>query len=169
MTSSERLGTCLAISIFVHFLLVTYRATPSQPASSEAVQVVCDLAPPVAALSVGDTIAMEGHTDDDRSGAENDLAKARNRYLKAVSDAIHAHRFDYAGVRGCLGTAWFSFAILPDGRFTTPVLRQSSGDPRLDEASALAIRNASGTVPRPRILGSASLALVMAVKYQLGL
>lgn len=55
------------------------------------------------------------------------------------------------------GVAAYVFIVRPDGSFTAPVLRQSSGSPALDVAARRAILAASGSVKRPDILGAANI------------
>lgn len=169
MTPAERFAACLAVSGFVHFVATGLHATADPATFERAVSIVCDLAPPEAVVRFGDA-TFTGEADaTDGKATEDEARKAMRRYLHDVSDAIHARRLTTPGTSGCLGTAWVSFAILPDGRFMQATLTTSSGNRVLDDAAVEAVRRASGTVARPRSTGSGTIALVLPVKFQLGL
>ena len=57
----------------------------------------------------------------------------------------------------------------PDGTFTDPVLRASSGSPQLDASARRAVLAASGKVRRPAIIGTEPIPVILHVKYQYGL
>ncbi len=65
--------------------------------------------------------------------------------------------------------AAYAFIVRPDGTFTEPELRLSSGSPRLDEAARRAVLAASGKVKRPALIGSGPIPVMLHVKYQYGL
>ena len=60
-------------------------------------------------------------------------------------------------------------AVRPDGTFTDPVLRASSGSPQLDASARRAVLAASGKVRRPAIIGTEPIPVILHVKYQYGL
>ncbi len=90
------------------------------------------------------------------------------RYLDDIDEAVHARRLD-AGDTGLIGVAAYAFIVRPDGTFTEPELRLSSGSPRLDEAARRAVLAASGKVKRPALIGSGPIPVMLHVKYQYGL
>ena len=90
------------------------------------------------------------------------------RYLDDIDEAVHARRLD-AGDTGLIGVAAYAFIVRPDGTFTEPELRLSSGSPRLDEAARRAVLAASGKVKRPALFGSGPIPVMLHVKYQYGL
>ncbi len=68
-----------------------------------------------------------------------------------------------------MGVAEYMFTVRPDGTFTDPVLRASSGSPQLDASARRAVLAASGKVRRPAIIGTEPIPVILHVKYQYGL
>ena len=73
------------------------------------------------------------------------------------------------GETGLIGVAEYMFTVRPDGTFTDPVLRASSGSPQLDASARRAVLAASGKVRRPAIIGTEPIPVILHVKYQYGL
>ena len=90
------------------------------------------------------------------------------RYLDDIDEAVHARRLD-GGETGLIGVAEYMFTVRPDGTFTDPVLRASSGSPQLDASARRAVLAASGKVRRPAIIGTEPIPVILHVKYQYGL
>ena len=85
-----------------------------------------------------------------------------------IDEAVHARRLD-GGETGLIGVAEYMFTVRPDGTFTDPVLRASSGSPELDASARRAVLAASGKVRRPAIIGTEPIPVILHVKYQYGL
>ncbi len=167
MTSSERLWTGLAVSLFAHFLLVTTRFAPSCPTPTSDAFIDMDTTSVIASDTGQAGVGIDTYAPP--TPRAQDLADQRRqaflKYLDAVDEAVHARRPDVPGSR-LLGVAVYGFAVRGDGTFTEPSLKASSGDAGLDAAASRAIRAASGAVKRPPILGTGIIPVVVHVKYQ---
>lgn len=170
MTEKEALWTGVALSLFAHFLLVfaPERDASSRPAFRTELRM--DMESPAVAVRENDGVGVIAARPRD---AEDDQAAGRKRkaffdYLDALDEAVHTRRLD-SGDTDLIGVATYTFLVRPDGSFTEPELRVSSGDPRLDASALRAIRAASGKVRRPVLLGIAFIPVTLQVKYQYGL
>lgn len=170
MTEKEALWTGVALSLFVHFLLVfaPERETPSRPAFRTELRM--DMESPAVAVrensGVGVIAARPRDAEDARTADRK--RKAFLDYLDALDEAVHARRLD-SGDTDLIGVATYTFTVRPDGSFTEPELRVSSGNPRLDASALRAIRAAGGKVRRPALVGTAPIPVILQVKYQYGL
>ncbi|MFR3457405.1 MAG: TonB family protein [Bilophila wadsworthia] len=104
----------------------------------------------------------------DKADAADRKRQAFLRYLDDIDEAVHARRLD-GGETGLIGVAEYMFTVRPDGTFTDPVLRASSGSPQLDASARRAVLAASGKVRRPAIIGTEPIPVILHVKYQYGL
>ena len=167
MTEKECLAAGIAVSLFAHFALLIARGRPSQ-----AIHHRCqmDMASPAVATSreKGIGIAAASPRDMDKADAADRKRQAFLRYLDDIDEAVHARRLD-GGETGLVGVAEYMFTVRPDGTFTDPVLRASSGSPQLDASARRAVLAASGKVRRPAIIGTEPIPVILHVKYQYGL
>ena len=162
MTEKECLAAGIAVSLFAHFaLLIAPRPPEPEPSFTTVVQM--DMASPAVATSreKGIGIAAASPRDMDKADAADRKRQAFLRYL-------HARRLD-GGETGLIGVAEYMFTVRPDGTFTDPVLRASSGSPQLDASARRAVLAASGKVRRPAIIGTEPIPVILHVKYQYGL
>jgi aryl-alcohol dehydrogenase-like predicted oxidoreductase len=113
-------------------------------------------------------IAAASPRDMDKADAADRKRQAFLRYLDDIDEAVHARRLD-GGETGLIGVAEYMFTVRPDGTFTDPVLRASSGSPQLDASARRAVLAASGKVRRPAIIGTEPIPVILHVKYQYGL
>ena len=157
MTEKECLAAGIAVSLFAHFaLLIAPRPPDPEPSFITVVQM--DMASPAVTTSreKGIGIAAASPRDMDKADAADRKRQAFLRYLDDIDEAVHARRLD-GGETG------------PDGTFTDPVLRASSGSPQLDASARRAVLAASGKVRRPAIIGTEPIPVILHVKYQYGL
>ena len=155
MTEKECLAAGIAVSLFAHFaLLIAPRPPEPEPSFTTVVQM--DMASPAVA------------TSRDKADAADRKRQAFLRYLDDIDEAVHARRLD-GGETGLIGVAEYMFTVRPDGTFTDPVLRASSGSPQLDASARRAVLAASGKVRRPAIIGTEPIPVILHVKYQYGL
>ncbi|MFQ9866669.1 MAG: energy transducer TonB [Bilophila wadsworthia] len=169
MTEKECLAAGIAVSLFAHFaLLIAPRPPEPEPSFTTVVQM--DMASPAVATSreKGIGIAAASPRDMDKADAADRKRQAFLRYLDDIDEAVHARRLD-GGETGLIGVAEYMFTVRPDGTFTDPVLRASSGSPELDASARRAVLAASGKVRRPAIIGTEPIPVILHVKYQYGL
>ena len=165
----EVLAAGIAVSLFAHFaLLIAPRPPEPEPSFTTVVQM--DMASPAVATSreKGIGIAAASPRDMDKADAADRKRQAFLRYLDDIDEAVHARRLD-GGETGLIGVAEYMFTVRPDGTFTDPVLRASSGSPELDASARRAVLAASGKVRRPAIIGTEPIPVILHVKYQYGL
>lgn len=127
----------------------------------------------IEAVTVDDGGAVElGAFAPETGSAERKLIEERRRiyaeFLEEVAMAIHSHRLDF-GHPDLIGIAAFTFVINPDGTFSNVRLIRTSGNPVLDDVARRATLAASGRVKRPKILGTAPIAVENEVRFQYGL
>ena len=159
----------IAVSLFAHFaLLIAPRPPEPEPSFTTVVQM--DMASPAVATSreKGIGIAAASPRDMDKADAADRKRQAFLRYLDDIDEAVHARRLD-GGETGLIGVAEYMFTVRPDGTFTDPVLRASSGSPQLDASARRAVLAASGKVRRPAIIGTEPIPVILHIKYQYGL
>ncbi|MDO5532623.1 energy transducer TonB [Sutterella sp.] len=168
---SEQLRMGLLVSTGVHLVLLVGAGGVAMHESDGAGNVRIDLATldavtvaPEGALSIG---AMTGAGDEESKAVEK-RRMLYQRYIEEVSDEIHAHRLD-SGRSDLIGIAAVAFRADAAGIFHGIVLRKSSGNPELDEASLRAVRASSGKVKRPKELGTGDITVVEEVRFQYGL
>lgn len=169
MTDRECLITGIALSLFAHFLLLRAPAPEEAPPAFHTV-IQMDMESPAVAAVREKGLGVEAARPGDVAEAEaaDRKREAFLRYLDDIDEAVHARRLD-AGDTGLIGVAAYAFIVRPDGTFTEPELRLSSGSPRLDEAARRAVLAASGKVKRPALIGSGPIPVMLHVKYQYGL
>ncbi len=171
MTDASRLYAGLAISLFLHFMLfhlpwseITALYGQGQRLSHEFTS---------GAPLIAETVSVSLEAADAESARRDGVdkrAQERRRYLEDVLQAVHARRFvSPLARREFIGLALFSLTIVPDGTFQHIRLSGGSGNPALDRAAEEAVRQASGVVKRPSILGTEEISLVLPVKYQYAL
>ena len=161
MTEKECLAAGIAVSLFAHFaLLIAPR--PPEPEPSFTTPAVAT------SREKGIGIAAASPRDMDKADAADRKRQAFLRYLDDIDEAVHARRLD-GGETGLIGVAEYMFTVRPDGTFTDPVLRASSGSPQLDASARRAVLAASGKVRRPAIIGTEPIPVILHVKYQYGL
>jgi TonB family protein len=170
VTDGERIAAAAVLSVALHWaLLAGWRPEPPVPPPGEDV-LLLDLSGPDTGISLAAPIILEQALP----AAPQDTAADRRRdalvrYLDRVSESVHAHRRTAGEGRRLIGNALFRIVIDGDGRFVAVAMLRGSGDARLDADAEAAVRAASGTVRRPRLLGDGALAITLAVKYQSGL
>ena len=173
MTEGERIGTAIFLSLAFHYLVLGGFAPPPKVEAAGDDLIVVDFAAPNVALSLAAPITLEEEAPAAEEPAQQASADRRRQvlalYLDAVSEAVHAHRQASGSNRGLAGNARFAVTIDGQGGFHDVHLLQSSGDTTLDRDARHAIEAASGTVPRPGMLGRQPLHLDLRVKYQFGL
>lgn len=169
MTEKECLVTGIVVSLFAHFALLIAPSPPEAEPSFTAV-VQMDMASPAAAASREKGIGVVAASPRDMADADaaDRKRQAFLRYLDDIDEAVHARRLD-SGETGLIGVVSYAFTVLPDGTFTEPVLRASSGSPRLDASARRAILSSSGKIRRPAIIGTEPIPVILHVKYQYGL
>lgn len=166
MTENERICAALAFSCLVHWGIFHLFGASSAPEAVGATTVISMESLGLDASPEGDGISMEAAPT--RTEPQNTADKRRQAFFAFLDDldaAVHAHRMD-GGEQEFVGVAAYAFTVRPDGGFTTPMLRQSSGNAALDAAAYRAVCAASGSVKRPEILGNGDIPVVMHVKYQ---
>ena len=139
MTEKECLAAGIAVSLFAHFaLLIAPRPPKPEPSFTTVVQM--DMASPAVATSreKGIGIAAASPRDMDKADAADRKRQAFLRYLDDIDEAVHARRLD-GGETGLIGVAEYMFTVRPDGTFTDPVLRASSGSAQLDASARRAV------------------------------
>lgn len=170
MTDGERIAVAVALSLAVHYLAA--RPLPASTGGETidlgafevgSVAVGTALAPPIAVESAGTS------PRDASAEALDRRLQARRAYVEQLSDAIHGRRMARAESGRLAGNAVFAVEVTGDGRFGRIEMRRSSGEAALDADARRAVETASGTVPRPRLLGREPLLLTFVVKYQFGL
>lgn len=171
MTDGERLATGIAVSLGLHALLLGGIVRPAAHDTGTDVTIV-DIALPESGLSLAPPITLE-EAAPAADPAQPDVADrkraAMQDFVEAVLRAIHARRMaENAGER-LIGNASFAVTIAADGRFSDVLLLRGSGNDALDRDAAHAVAAASGSIPRPPILGGRPIRLVLTVKYQFGL
>ena len=167
MTEKECLAAGIAVSLFAHFaLLIAPRPPEPEPSFTTVVQM--DMASPAVATSREKGIGIAAASPRDMADAADRKRQAFLRYLDDIDEAVHARRLD-GGETGLIGVAEYMFTVRPDGTFTDPVLRASSGSPQLDASARRAVLAASGKVRRPAIIGTEPIPVILHVKYQYGL
>ncbi len=172
MTDGERIAAALAVSGSLHWLALSgWASEPPSPSPGDET-VVIDLSAADVGVSLAAPIVLEQEAPAPPQ-APNAAADRRREalvgYLDQVSESVHARRAASGAGRRLIGNALVRVVIDGDGRFAAVALIRGSGDPILDADAVRAVRAASGTVPRPRILGDGALAITLAVKYQFGL
>lgn len=171
MTSGERFCAALAFSCMAHWgaLHLLAAGHGAEPSAGAVVVRIDAIGTDVAVMGGGGGISMESAPPPpERADTADKRRQAFFAYLEDIDAAVHAHRLD-GGDQGLIGVAVFAFSVRPDGSFSTPALRQTSGSEILDTAARRAILAASGTVKRPPILGEGDIPVVLHVKYQYGL
>ncbi len=167
MTTTERFYAALAISCIAHWgMLHLFGAMSEQNSLGTPIIISMESLGLGASPEGGSAISMEPAPN--RVEPQNTADKRREAFFAFLDDldaAVHAHRMD-GGEEGLLGVAAYAFTVRPDGSFTAPVLRQTSGSPALDAAAYRAVCAATGSVKRPGILGSGEIPVVLYVKYQ---
>lgn len=167
MTTTERFYAALAISCLAHWgMLHLFGAASAQNSLGTPTIISMESLGIGASLQGGADISMEATPT--RMEPQNTADKRREAFfafLDELDAAVHAHRMD-GGEEGLLGVAAYAFTVRPDGSFTDPVLRQTSGSPALDAAAYRAVRAASGSVKRSELLGNGDIPVVLHVKYQ---
>jgi TonB family protein len=171
MTDTERIAAGIALSLFVHFALLTghwrFERLPGPPS---AVEVRLDMESVAAGPAVKRGIRLGSPSPQAQEEARiADLRrKAFLRFLQDVDDAVHAGRLQ-EGASGLIGAAEVGFTIFKDGTFRNIRLISTSGRPRLDAFALRAVRAASGKIRRPAIIGYEPIPVNLQVKYQYGL
>ena len=129
-----------------------------------------DMASPAVATSreKGIGIAAASPRDMDKADAADRKRQSFLRYLDDTDEAVHPLRLDVGETRS-IGLGEYMLTFRPDGTFTDPVLRASSGSPQLDASARRAVLAASGKVRRPAIIGTEPIPVILHVKYQYGL
>ena len=179
MTDGERTATAVVLSLALHWLVLNgWKADTPTTAETEADDIVfVDTSGMEVGISLATSIALEQSvlpagpmekTSTDAAAAER-RREAMARYLDQVSESIHARRRITDAGRNLVGNSLCRIVIESDGRFSSVEILRSSGDAALDADATKAVRAASGTVPRPRILGGKAIAIALPVKYQFGL
>ena len=167
MTTTERFYAALAISCLAHWgMLHLFGAAAAQNPQGTSITISMESLGLGASAPGGSSMSMEAAPN--RVEPQNAADKRREAFFAFLDDldaAVHAHRMD-GGEEGLLGVAAYAFTVRPDGSFTDPVLRQTSGSPALDAAAYRAVCAASGSVKRPEILGNGDIPVVLHVKYQ---
>jgi hypothetical protein len=168
MTGGERLCAALAFSCMVHWgaLYLLAAVDSAEPSGGAAAIRLEALGVDAAATAGGAGISMEAApSPSERADTADKRRQAFFAYLEDLEAAVHAHRLD-GGEQGLIGVAVFAFSVRPDGSFSVPALRQTSGAAVLDAAARRAILAVSGTVKRPPVLGDGDIPVVLDVKYQ---
>ncbi|MTJ92747.1 MAG: energy transducer TonB [Desulfovibrio sp.] len=167
MTSTERFYAALAISCLAHWgMFHLFGAASAQNSLGTPITISMDSLGLGPSPERGSGISMEAAPN--RIEPPNTADKRREAFFAFLDDldaAVHSHRMD-EGEEELLGVAAYAFTVRPDGSFTDPVLRQTSGSPVLDAAAYRAVCAASGSVKRPEILGNGAIPVVLHVKYQ---
>ena len=168
MTSGERLGAAVAISLACHYALFAVWSTPARRPDPGTPMVVA-LTGAEAGLSLAAPISLERATPAEPAA---DTSADRRRaaladYVDALAEAVHARRTLRSG--RLIGNARVRVTIDAEGRFSEIEPVASSGDAGLDADAFAAVRKASGAVPRPRVLGDRPITLTLTVKYQFSL
>lgn len=175
MTDGERIAAAVAISLALHWVaLSAWQVDAAYAAADEEITFNIDLSGPEVGVSLAAPITLEqaalaSPPSDDAAAAADRRRAAMIRYLDQITDAIHVRRRVAGQGDGLIGNALFRVVIDANGRFADVVLLRGSGDKQLDLDALEAVRAASGAVQRPRILGSGTIAVMLAVKYQFGL
>ena len=170
MTDRECLYTAAGLSLFAHFLLLIAHGPQQPPRHATQVVVQLDMESVARAPSAPKGLGLNSSRPESAEDAKaaDRKRQAFLRYLDAVDEEVHSRRLETGGT-GLIGVALCSFLILPDGTFSEPALRASSGDPRLDAAALRAVRAASGKVRRPALIGTDPIPMTLQVKYQYNL
>ena len=179
MTDGERTATAVVLSLALHWLVLNgWKPDASTLAGSETDDIVLvDTSGMEVGISLATSIVLEQsvlpaapmeRTSTDAAAAER-RREAMTRYLVQVSESVHARRRVSDTGRNLVGNSLCRIVIESDGRFSSVEILRSSGDAALDVDARDAVRAASGTVPRPRILGGKAIAIALPVKYQFGL
>jgi len=174
MTSRQRLWTCVALSLCLHWFLVRQHWERPPAATGESIIIPADFDLSVADRSKG--LALEQGPAPEQDGPKHEDAVRRLRrqalkhFLSQVQEAVERRRLPPdSDLSGLIGNVRYKFRIRPDDTFSDIHLEHSSGDPSLDRAARRAIESASGTVKRPGILKGQSWTISMTVKYQYSL
>lgn len=172
MTESERLGAGIALSLLIHFVLLSAgwrQERPPDPSPSVAVRLEMEsVAAPRPSLKKGIGLSSPSPQAQEEARIADLRRKAFLRFLQDVDDAVHARRLN-VGDSDLIGVAVVGFTILADGTFRDVRLASASGRPRLDASALRAVRAASGKVRRPAIIGPGPIPMSLQVKYQYGL
>jgi TonB family protein len=171
MTDTERIAAGIALSLFVHFALLTghwrFERLPGPPSAVE-VRLDMESVRGRPRRETGHPVGLPVSAGAGR-GAHRDLRrKAFLRFLQDVDDAVHAGRLQ-EGASGLIGAGEVGFTIFKDGTFRNIRLISTSGRPRLDAFALRAVRAASGKIRRPAIIGYEPIPVNLQVKYQYGL
>lgn len=170
MTEKECLAAGIAVSLFAHFALLIARGRRARAVLHHPLSrwTWC---PPAVATSREKGIGIAARQPA-RHGQGRCPPTAKRqaflRYLDDIDEAVHARRLD-GGETGLIGVAEYMFTVRPDGTFTDPVLRASSGSPQLDASARRARPRRQRQVRRPAIIGTEPIPVILHVKYQYGL
>jgi TonB family protein len=179
VTDGERTAIAVVSSLALHWLALTgwTSATPTMAAAETDDIVVIETSGVETGISLASSITLEQilptaapteRTSADAADAER-RREAMTRYLDQVSESVHARRRIADAGRHLVGNALCRIVIESDGRFSSVAILRSSGNAELDADATDAVRTASGTVPRPGILGGNAISIALTVKYQFGL
>jgi len=179
VTDGERTATAVVLSLALHWLILngwkTGAPTTDGPATDDI--VVVDTAGMETGISLATSITLEQSVlpaapIEKASTSTADAERRREamtRYLDQVSESVHSRRRIADAGRHLVGNALCRVVIESDGRFSTVEILRSSGNAELDADAVKAVRTASGSVPRPRILGGNAFTIALTIKYQFGL
>lgn len=170
MTDGERLWTGIALSLFLHFSLTLFHASPQEETPNFRAVLDMDSESTLTRGGTRPGTGLQASSESDRDEAEKLDRKRRIylRYLDDVDNAVHARRLD-TGDNSLIGVALCAFTIAGDGTFHDIHIVSSSGRPELDASALRAVAAASGVVRRPDILGTTPIHVSLHVKYQYGL
>lgn len=170
MTDKECLITGLAVSLFVHCMLLGIRPPKQSDLPVLHVTVEMDMDTLGATTDTQRGLGVESATPKavQEANAADHKRQVFLAYLDAVDAAVHARRLD-SGDTDLIGVATCAFLIRANGTFSQPTLYDSSGHAALDAAALQAVRTASGTVRRPTLTGTDPIPMRIQVKYQYGL
>ena len=133
MTTTERFYAALAISCLAHWgMLHLFGAASAQNSLGTPTIISMESLGIGASLQGGADISMEATPT--RMEPQNTADKRREAFfafLDELDAAVHAHRMD-GGEEGLLGVAAYAFTVRPDGSFTDPLLRKTSGFNAID-------------------------------------
>ena len=177
MSASHLRVFCLAISCFMHWMLLGYHWSPSvgptgnvQSAQLESCGGFQAVKPSFALQRMVEQI----QTDEKGATKADHRKQILALYLKNVKEEINRRKFSAPGMdkeqmQRMIGNVQYVFSIDAAGRFHAIRLERSSGSHLIDEAARAAISLTSQKVKRPAETGTATLTLKLVVKYQYGL
>lgn len=172
MNDTPILKYAVALSVAAHMLVfLMWKAAPEPAGGPNIIEI------DMQNLDVVQTVAKEGvglqsFTPDTAGEEAAKIAQKKRqaylRYLEEVAHEIHSRRLKF-GRTDLIGIATFEFVIDAQGRFSNVRLVETSGRPELDRIADLAIRDASGKVKRPGLIGTNPIRLTHEVRFQYGL